>query len=80
MTTTYTKHSPKNYVHASNDPDALLTIPEVARILRVDNTTVRRWVKAGVLEAVELPNMGKWHGYRIRRRTIDKMIAGQKGA
>lgn len=35
----------------------LLTVSEVARILRVDDTTVRRWVKAGALEAVVLPHV-----------------------
>ena len=28
----------------------LLTVSEVAKILRVDDTTVRRWVKQGALE------------------------------
>lgn len=80
MTTTYTKHLSKNYTHSSSDPDALLTIREVARILRVDDTTVRRWIVAGALDAVTLPHLGKRSGYRVRRRTIDAMLAGQKGA
>ena len=37
----------------------LLTIREVAQALRVDDTTVRRWVKQGLLEAVTLPHKGK---------------------
>ena len=36
--------------------DELLTVREVARRLRVDDTTVRRWIKSGALEAVTLPN------------------------
>jgi excisionase family DNA binding protein len=79
MTTMYTKHSPKNNIHRADDPDALLTIPEVAHILRVDPTTCRRWINAGVLDAVALPNMGKWRSYRVRQRTIDEML-GEKGA
>jgi excisionase family DNA binding protein len=52
----------------------LLTIAEVARILRVDNTTVRRWVKQGVLEAVVLPHANSRQVYRIKRETLDKML------
>ena len=36
----------------------LLTVSEVARILRVDDTTVRRWIKEGALEALPLPKEG----------------------
>ena len=31
--------------------EELLTVSEVARRLRVDETTVRRWIKMGSLEA-----------------------------
>lgn len=54
--------------------DDLLTVAEVARILRVDNTTVRRWVKLGVLEAVVLPHINSRQVYRIKRETLDKMM------
>jgi excisionase family DNA binding protein len=80
MAMTYTKHSSKNNVPASNDPNALLTIPEVARMLRVDETTVRRWVRAGALEAVKLPSHGKWQALRVKRATIDALLSGKKGA
>ncbi|TMC17253.1 MAG: helix-turn-helix domain-containing protein [Chloroflexi bacterium] len=52
----------------------LLTVSEVARILRVDDTTVRRWVKQGVLEAVVLPHVNLRQAYRIRRQTLDKVL------
>lgn len=52
----------------------LLTVLEVAQILRVDGTTVRRWIKLGALEAVILPHMGERQGYRIKRETLDQMI------
>ncbi len=52
----------------------LLTVAEVARILRVDGTTVRRWVKQGVLDAVVLPHVNARQAYRIRRETLDKML------
>jgi excisionase family DNA binding protein len=54
--------------------DELLTIAEVARALRVDDTTVRRWVKLGLLEAVMLPHKGKRLGYRIRRATLERLL------
>lgn len=44
----------------------LLTVREVAQRLRVDETTVRRWIKTGALEAITLPNQGKRHSYRVR--------------
>jgi excisionase family DNA binding protein len=57
----------------------LLTVAEVARILRVDDTTVRRWVKQGVLEAVVLPHVNTRQGYRIKRETLNKLL-GESGA
>lgn len=52
----------------------LLTVSEVARILRVDNTTVRRWVKQGTLEAIILPHVNIRQAYRVRRSTLEKII------
>jgi excisionase family DNA binding protein len=54
--------------------DELLTVREVARRLRVDDTTVRRWIKHGTLEAVSLPHVGKRQAYRVRRSTIDTLL------
>jgi excisionase family DNA binding protein len=48
----------------------LLTVSEVARILRVDDTTVRRWVKQGALEAVVLPHVNARQAYRVRRQGL----------
>jgi excisionase family DNA binding protein len=56
----------------------LLTVSEVARILRVDDATVRRWVKQGTLEAVVLPHVNERHAVRIKRETLDKLL-GQVG-
>lgn len=47
----------------------LLTVSEVARILRVDDTTVRRWANNGDLEAVKLPGKSR-HQLRIRRAAV----------
>jgi excisionase family DNA binding protein len=52
----------------------LLTVSEVAQILRVDDTTVRRWVKQGALEAVILPHVNDRQAYRIKRETVDKIL------
>lgn len=54
--------------------DDLLTVAEVARVLRVDDTTVRRWVKQGILEAVSLPHIHERQSYRIRRSTVERLI------
>lgn len=51
----------------------LLTVSEVAKILRVDDTTVRRWVKQGALEAIVLPHVNTRQAYRIRRETLEKI-------
>lgn len=52
----------------------LMTVVEVADALRVDATTVRRWVKNGVLEAVVLPHANKRCAYRIKRETLKKLL------
>ncbi len=52
----------------------LLTVTEVARRLRVDSTTVRRWITNGVLEAVILPHQGKRLSYRVRQQTLDQLF------
>ncbi len=52
----------------------LLTVSEVAKILRVDDTTVRRWVKQGALEAVILPHVNERQAYRIKRETLEKVL------
>jgi excisionase family DNA binding protein len=52
----------------------LLTIAEVAQILRVDGTTVRRWAKQGALEAVILPHPNERQAYRIKRSTLNKIL------
>lgn len=59
----------------ANDDADLLTVGEVARQLRVDDTTVRRWIKSGVLEAISLPHSGIRQAYRIRRSTLEALLA-----
>lgn len=55
----------------------LLTVTEVARRLRVDVTTVRRWIEGGLLHAVILPHSGKRKGYRIRQDSMDALLLKQ---
>lgn len=55
-------------------PQDLLTVSEVAKMLRVDDTTVRRWVKKGALEAVVLPHVNHRQAYRIKKSTLDKVL------
>ena len=54
----------------------LLIVQEVADILRFDATTVRRWVKSGVLEAVALPHQNIRVACRIKRETVEKLLSG----
>lgn len=56
------------------DSYALLTIEEVADALRVDPTTVRRWIKRGILDAVKLPQVGGNTSYRIKRQTLNRVL------
>ena len=52
----------------------LWTVDEVARRLRVDATTVRRWIKQGVLAAIPLPHKGTRRVYRITQATINHLL------
>ena len=53
----------------SQDDEELLTVEEVAKHLRVDEKTVRRWINKGELTAIDL---GK--GYRIYKSDLDAFI------
>ena len=53
-----------------SDDDDLMTVDEVARHLRVDPTTVRRWIKNGSLAAITLPRRGKRELYRVKKSAI----------
>lgn len=60
--------------HMVEDIEELLTVREVARRLRVDDTTVRRWIKSGALEAITLPHRGRRQAYRVKKSTLDKLL------
>ena len=55
--------------------DSLLTIQEVAELLRVDECTVRRWATNGSLEVIVLPHVGRRKLYRVRGIVIKKLLA-----
>lgn len=59
---------------ANEQREELLTVREVARRLRVDDTTVRRWIKSGALEAITLPHKGKRQAYRVKQSTLDTLL------
>ncbi len=58
----------------AEESEKLFTVREVARRLRVDDTTVRRWIKSGALEAITLPHRGRRQAYRIKQSTLDKLM------
>jgi excisionase family DNA binding protein len=53
----------------------LLTTQEVASLLRVDITTVRRWIYAGLLPAVKLPHVRAYNVYRIKSEIVEEILA-----
>lgn len=52
----------------------LLTVEEVARVFRVDEATVRRWIKRGTLDAVILPSISDRQSYRITQEALNKAL------
>lgn len=54
--------------------EEFLTVKEVARRLRVEDSTVRSWIAVGAIEAVLLPHVGKRHVYRIPRSAVDSLF------
>ena len=64
-------------IHNTSDAgnDELLTVQEVAKLLRVDDTTVRRWIKKGYLQALTLPHRrGGNKVYRVKRSTLNALL------
>ena len=61
------------------DPDELLTVDQVAPILKVIPDTVRSWIQSGTLRASR-PGNGARPGrkYRIRRADLDAFVASSE--
>jgi DNA-binding transcriptional MerR regulator len=56
----------------------LLTIPEVAHMLRVKPATVRRWIKSDVLQAIILPHSGhRRTEIRVRLDIVQAILASK---
>jgi excisionase family DNA binding protein len=51
-------------------PPDLLTVPEVARVMRVDPVTLRRWIKTGGVRGTKLGRT-----WRISRAELDHVLA-----
>jgi excisionase family DNA binding protein len=61
------------------EPETLYTVREVATLLRVDQTTVRRWIRDDrTLVAIELPHKGTRQSYRVRGATLLELFAPAK--
>lgn len=53
----------------------IMTVPEVANFLRVDVSTVRRWIRKGGMDAIELPHpLTQKKGYRVPRTSIEAIV------
>lgn len=52
----------------------LMTVHEFAQQVRVDDTSVRRWIKHGILPAISLPHRNSRTAYRIRRSTLQALL------
>ena len=62
-------------------PDELLTVEQVAQLLKVIPDTVRTWIQAGALTASR-PGNGTRPGrkYRVRRVDLDAFVAASQRA
>ena len=60
----------------ADDASPWLTVQAVAELLQVNEETVRRWIRAGDLEVLDL---GSRAGYRIRQEDLDAFIAERYG-
>jgi excisionase family DNA binding protein len=67
--------SPKN----EHNPDELLTVEQVAHVLKVIPDTVRAWIQSGALRASR-PGNGTRPGrkYRVRRADLDTFVAASQ--
>jgi len=51
---------------------SVLTVPEVAERLRLNEETVRRWLRTGKIQGVRLG--GTRAGYRIPASEVDRLL------
>lgn len=53
------------------DLPALLTVEEVAELLRLRPDTIRRWLRKGKLKGLYLSDSGGW---RVRREELERFL------
>ena len=70
MTTHTNRRKPAHTAPADPVGDDLLTTAEVAQLLRVDPSTVRRYIDAGQLAGIRLPG----RGVRVERAELGRML------
>ncbi len=58
--------------------DELLTVPEVADMLRLNEQTVRRWLRDGTLPGFRIGHNRK-AGWRMRRSEVEAYLEAQRG-
>ena len=56
----------------------LLTVPEVAELLRLNEQTVRKWLREGKLPGSWLGS--RQAGWRVRRSDVERFIEAGKAA
>ncbi len=62
---------------ADHTPGEWLTVQDVAELFKVNEETVRRWIRGGELAVLDLG--GPRAGYRIRRDELDRFIRERYG-
>jgi excisionase family DNA binding protein len=76
--TSDTKNPPSTRLAAASGKtsisERLYTVNEVAERVRVDPTTVRRWIRHGLIVCIDLPHTGTRVGRRIPQSTLDGIL------
>jgi excisionase family DNA binding protein len=54
--------------------EELLTVPEVATLLKLNEQTVRRWLRSGRLNGISLGS--RQAGWRVRRSEVERLLTG----
>lgn len=54
-----------------------LTPPEIAEQFGVKADTVRNWIKAGDLKAVNVANKGRRPAFKVSRQWLDEFVAAR---
>jgi excisionase family DNA binding protein len=57
--------------------DELMTVDEVATMLRLDPQTIRKWLRLGTLPGFRLGS--KQAGWRVRRSEVEQFLEAQRG-